>query len=354
MRVTCENIRQSYAGQALFADLNLCIPAGAFFTLLGPSGCGKTTLLRMLAGFVRPDQGRILFGEQDVTSVPVHRRGVGMVFQDYALFPDRSVLENVRYGLSARQVPRAESTARATAMLRRVGLEAVAQRSPASLSGGQRQRVAMARALVIEPRLLLLDEPLSALDAKLRVELRSMVRELQAEAGITTVFVTHDQEEALALSDIVAVMDRGRIVQLGTPREVYRTPRTPFVADFVGRANLLPIIEELPADANGRRRFKTSGGVLLSGNASACSPPASFAVRSEDIVLTDARPAAEGELAGIVERAEFRGGITAYTVGTPAGTLQVDVLSQQQQRLRQPGEPVLLRLPTDAHMVERD
>ena len=200
MRIRFDRVTQRYDGQALFTDLDLEIPSGVFFTLLGPSGCGKTTLLRMLAGFVVPDAGRVWFGDRDVTALPVHKRGVGKVFQDYALFPDRSSLANVMYGLEARGVAPKEAKARAMAMLERVGLATMAERAPATLSGGQRQRVAMARALVIDPQLLLLDEPLAALDVKLRVELRAMVRELQLESGITTVFVTHDQEEALAMS----------------------------------------------------------------------------------------------------------------------------------------------------------
>src|SRR6478672_6563714 len=239
MLIRFERVTQRYEGQALFSDLDLEIPSGQFFTLLGPSGCGKTTLLRMLAGFVVPDAGRIWFGDRDVTALPVHKRGVGMVFQDYALFPDRSALANVMYGLDARGVPAAEAKKRALAMLERVGLADLAERSPAKLSGGQRQRVAMARALVIEPQLLLLDEPLAALDVKLRVELRAMVRELQLESKVTTVFVTHDQEEALALSDLIAVMDRGRIVQVGTPADVYVRPASAYAADFVGSANVL-------------------------------------------------------------------------------------------------------------------
>src|SRR5688500_9308971 len=240
MRIRFERVTQRYEGNALFTDLDLDIPSGRFFTLLGPSGCGKTTLLRMLAGFVVPDSGRIWFGERDVTALPVHKRGVGMVFQDYALFPDRSALANVMYGLEAREVAAKDARARAMAMLERVGLGSMAERSPAALSGGQRQRVAVARALVIDPQLLLLDEPRAALDVKLRVELRAMVRELQIESKVTTAFVTHDQEEALALSDIVAVMDRGRIVQMGPPAEIYARPANGYAADFLGSANLVP------------------------------------------------------------------------------------------------------------------
>ena len=317
MRIRFERVTQRFDGVALFADLDLEIPSGKFFTLLGPSGCGKTTLLRMLAGFVAPDAGRVWFGERDVTALPVHQRGVGMVFQDYALFPDRSALANVMYGLDARGVAPREGKARALAMLERVGLGALADRSPATLSGGQRQRVAMARALVIEPKLLLLDEPLAALDVKLRVELRAMVRELQLESGITTLFVTHDQEEALALSDIVAVMDRGRIVQMGAPTEIYARPANGYAADFLGSANLVPV---------GNGKFKV--------------------VRREEVEI------GVGDLPGVIEGVEFRGSVTGYRVRTELGLIHVDTWSVQHGRTHERGEKVVLRIPPDARVVE--
>jgi iron(III) transport system ATP-binding protein len=271
----------------------------------------------MLAGFVVPDAGRVWFGDRDVTQLPVHKRGVGMVFQDYALFPDRSALANVMYGLEAREVAAKEAKARATAMLERVGLGALADRSPATLSGGQRQRVAMARALVIQPELLLLDEPLAALDVKLRVELRAMVRELQLESGITTVFVTHDQEEALAMSDIVAVMDRGRIVQMGAPQQIYAGPVNGYAADFLGSANLVP-------DGEGKLRV----------------------VRREEVQI------GEGDLPGVVEGVEFRGSVTGYRVRTALGLIHVDTWSVQHGRTHERGEEVMLRLPPGARVVE--
>ena len=309
-----EGVTQRYDGVPLFEGLNLEIPSKQFFTLLGPSGCGKTTLLRMLAGFVVPDQGRIWFDDRDVTSVPVHKRGVGMVFQDYALFPDRSALANVLYGLDARGVAAGEARRRAMAMLERVGLAAFADRSPATLSGGQRQRIAMARALVIEPQLLLLDEPLAALDVKLRVELRAMVRELQLESGITTVFVTHDQEEALALSDIVAVMDRGRLVQVGSPTEIYARPVNGYAADFLGSANLL-------RTGDGRVRV----------------------VRREEVAL------GSGELKGRIEAVEFRGSVTGYRIKTEQGLIHADLQGPPRY---QRGDEVLVTLPPDARTVD--
>jgi len=350
MQVSFSSIAQSYGSHKLFHNLDLVIPSGTFFTLLGPSGCGKTTLLRMLGGFVRPDSGRILFGEQDVTDIPVHKRGVGMVFQDYALFPDRSVLANVCYGLHARGMPAEQARSKAMAMLERVGLTAFADRAPAALSGGQRQRVAMARALVIEPRLLLLDEPLSALDVKLRVGLRGMIRDLQQEAGITTVFVTHDQEEALALSDQIAVMDRGRIVQTGAPRDIYTAPQTAFTADFVGGANLIEVQEEL-SPFEGMRRLRTPAGVVLT----ACTVPwqagAQLAVRTEDLTFGQSEIASPGDITGVIDQVEYRGGITGYTVRTAAGHLRVDERSAHPSRLRQRGQTVTLHIPRSARIV---
>ncbi len=327
MRIRFDRVTQRYDGLPLFTDLDLEIPSGRFFTLLGPSGCGKTTLLRMLAGFVVPDAGRVWFGERDVTALPVHKRGVGMVFQDYALFPDRSSLANVMYGLQARGVAANEAKARAMAMLERVGLGAFADRSPAKLSGGQRQRVAMARALVINPELLLLDEPLAALDVKLRVELRAMVRELQLESKVTTVFVTHDQEEALAMSDVVAVMDRGRIVQMGSPAEIYARPANGYAADFLGSANLIPA---------GEGRFRV--------------------VRREEISIgspTVAGAAGAGDdIPGTIEAVEFRGSVTGYRVRTAVGVVHVDTWSVQHGRTHERGEEVVLRIPPDARVVE--
>ena len=352
MQVSFKGIDQGYGGQVLFRRLNLVIPSGCFFTLLGPSGCGKTTLLRMLAGFVRPDSGCVLFGDEDVTAVPAHRRGVGIVFQDYALFPDRSVLANVAYGLLARRVPKAEATERAAAMLTRVGLGSFAARAPATLSGGQRQRVAMARALVIEPKLLLLDEPLSALDASLRIELRGMIKELQIEAGITTVFVTHDQEEALAMSDLIAVMDRGQVVQTGSPREIYGRPETAFAADFVGGANLIPIEEELLPLGIGVRRLRTAAGLLFTNSEAPWRPGALLAVRGAEIEFAEHAIPRDGELSGVIEHVEYRGNTIGYTVQTEVGPIQVDAWAPQHPRMRHRGDVVVLGMPHTAHIVE--
>ncbi|HXX86800.1 MAG TPA: ABC transporter ATP-binding protein [Casimicrobiaceae bacterium] len=220
-------------------DVSLDVQPGEFLTLLGPSGCGKTTTLRMIAGFERPDAGRIFFGGQDVTGLPANDRGIGFVFQNYALFPHLSIFENIAYGLRVRgQTP--EAIARAVGeVLALVGLSGYEQQFPAQLSGGEQQRVALARAIVIHPRVLLFDEPLSNLDAKLRVQMRAEIRDLQRRLAITTVYVTHDQEEAMAVSDRIAVMSRGSIVQLGTAQDLYHRPASMFVAQFIGRVNMV-------------------------------------------------------------------------------------------------------------------
>ena len=221
-------------------DVRLDVAPGEFLTLLGPSGCGKTTTLRMIAGFETPDEGRIRFGGQDVTGMPANRRGIGFVFQNYALFPHLPVADNVGYGLEVRRVPAVEVAQRVAEVLKLVGLAGYEHQFPSQLSGGEQQRVALARAIVIRPRVLLFDEPLSNLDAKLRVQMRTEIRDLQRRLAITTIYVTHDQEEAMAVSDRIAVMSQGRVVQEGTAQDLYRRPANEFVATFVGRVNLLP------------------------------------------------------------------------------------------------------------------
>ena len=237
--LTLSNVKKSYGNVEVLKDINRKIPDGTFFTLLGPSGCGKTTLLRVVAGFVKPTGGTVSFGSEDVTSIAPHLREIGVVFQDYALFPDKTVFENVAYGLRARKRPDDEIKNKVPEYLERVGLVGLGDRLPADMSGGQRQRVALARALIVNPRVLLMDEPLSNLDASLRVQMRDVIRSLQLETKTTAIFVTHDQEEALAMSDQIAVMKDGRIDQCGAPDEVYRNPETAYVADFVGSANLI-------------------------------------------------------------------------------------------------------------------
>jgi len=237
--ITIDGVVRSFSAVRAVDDVSIAIRDGEFFTLLGPSGCGKTTLLRMVAGFSELDAGRILFGEQRIDTLPPHKRNTGMVFQNYAVFPNLTVGDNVAYGLRARKIRGDEIKARVERAHKLVQLPGYGERWPHQLSGGQLQRVAIARAVVIEPHVLLLDEPLSNLDAKLRVEMRGEIRRLQKLLGITVLYVTHDQEEALAVSDRIAVMRAGRVEQIATPRAIYEQPETPFVASFVGTTNLL-------------------------------------------------------------------------------------------------------------------
>ena len=251
-------------------DVRLDVAPGEFLTLLGPSGCGKTTTLRMIAGFETPDEGRIRFGGQDVTSTPANQRGIGFVFQNYALFPHLPVADNVAYGLEVRRVPATEVAQRVGEVLRMVGLAGYEHQFPSQLSGGEQQRVALARAIVIRPRVLLFDEPLSNLDAKLRVQMRTEIRDLQRRLAITTIYVTHDQEEAMAVSDRIAVMSQGRVVQEGTAQDLYHRPVNEFVATFVGRVNLLPA--RVVAIAGG-----TATVTLLGATLHVPSPPSGMA-----------------------------------------------------------------------------
>ncbi|PWR17820.1 ABC transporter ATP-binding protein [Zavarzinia compransoris] len=252
--VRLDNISKVYGKSHAAREVDLHIGQGEFVTLLGASGSGKTTCLRMIGGFVPPSSGRILFDGEDITRVPAHRRNIGMVFQQYALFPHLTVAENIAFGLKVRRLPKPEVAARVREALRLVRLEAFGERYPAQLSGGQKQRVALARAVVINPKVLLLDEPLGALDLKLREELQAEIKRVQGELGITAIFVTHDQGEALTMSDRIAVMRDGRVAQVGTPDEIYSRPQSRYVANFVGRTNFLPVIVEGPGDQGLRVR----------------------------------------------------------------------------------------------------
>ncbi len=246
MRIKTLNVTKSFGEVVALDHVTLEINHGEFFTLLGPSGCGKTTFLRCLAGFELIDEGSIFFDGKEVTMVPPFKRGTGMVFQNYALWPHMSVFDNVAYGLKLKKLPREEVRRRVEGVLELVKLKGLEKRTPHQLSGGQQQRVALARALVINPKVLLFDEPLSNLDAKLRIEMRVEIKKLQKKLGITTVYVTHDQEEAMSISDKIAIMNRGRIEQIGLPRDVYFSPRNFFVADFIGQGTFLKgrVVEE--------------------------------------------------------------------------------------------------------------
>ncbi|WP_043264543.1 ABC transporter ATP-binding protein [Streptomyces sp. CT34] len=305
-------LRREFGSTTALDGLDLDIAAGELIALLGPSGCGKTTALRIIAGFETADSGALLMGGEDVTAIPANRRDIGMVFQSYSLFPNMTAADNVAYGLRVRRTPAAERTARAHELLDLVGLPGRAGHYPHQLSGGQQQRVALARALAIRPRVLLLDEPLSALDAKVRLTLREEIRRIQLELGITTVFVTHDQEEALSMADRVAVMRGGRLEQCAPPNELYERPATPFVAEFVGTMNRLPgtVREGGVVELLGRR-------LPIHGTAPAAGRAVDVLLRPEGLAIrTDAD--AEGTTA-TVRVATFLGPTTRLHLTTESG-----------------------------------
>jgi putative spermidine/putrescine transport system ATP-binding protein len=307
-----------YSGQreAAVSDVTLTLPGGRMLALLGPSGCGKTTTLRMIAGLVTPTGGRVLVDGADLTATPVHRRGMGMVFQSYALFPHLDVARNVAFGLEMRRIGKAERQRRVAEALDLVRLGHLASRRVGELSGGQQQRVALARAMVVRPALLLLDEPLSNLDAKLRDAMRVEIRELQRATGVTTVFVTHDQDEALSMADTVAVMSEGRVAQVGGPEDIYERPATRFVADFIGRANLLTGTVE--AHRDGIAEVTVAGcGTLRAQADQPVTGEVTVLLRPHRLTLRPAGSAAGSDLdrlAGTVESASYTGGLISYRV----------------------------------------
>jgi spermidine/putrescine transport system ATP-binding protein len=301
--------------------VSLDVVSGEFFSLLGPSGCGKTTTLRMIGGFELPTAGRVLLRGRDVTNDPPDKRPVNMVFQNYALFPHLDVGNNIAFGLRRRHVEAAEIERRVREALDLVRLGGYERRKPNQLSGGQQQRVALARALVNRPNVLLLDEPLGALDLKLRKQLQVELKRVQAEVGITFVYVTHDQEEALTMSDRIAVMNRGRIEQLGTPEELYERPMTRFVADFIGTTNLLTGAVESSNGGAVTVRLGSGDQCVVSGTGLAVGAPVEVSIRPESVIL---RPAADGSrsgmpLAATVEQVAYLGGSVQYIVRTTGG-----------------------------------
>jgi spermidine/putrescine transport system ATP-binding protein len=307
--IALTGVSKQFGGVAAVNDVSLEIGEGEFFSLLGPSGCGKTTTLRMIAGFETPDVGRVVLQGSDVTTTPANRRPVNMVFQQYALFPHMTIYDNVAFGLKMRGVPRADHKERVTEILRIVSLEGYERRRPRQLSGGQQQRVALARALVNRPTALLLDEPLGALDVKLRKQMQLELKRIQHELGTTFVYVTHDQDEALAMSDRIAVMNGGRVEQLGTPREVYEQPTTEFVADFIGSLNVI--------DLDGAR----------------------IAVRPEHVHL-GTPPEGASELSGTLAEVVYLGMYAQLHVETSAGRIVSHRLAGEPAARLQPGAGV--------------
>jgi ABC-type Fe3+/spermidine/putrescine transport system ATPase subunit len=323
VNISLRGVTKRFGAVTAVASASLEIADGELFTLLGPSGCGKTTLLRLVAGFAIPDQGEIWFGDRRVDGLPPYQRNIGMVFQNYALWPHMTVRANVTYGLKVRRLGAGEIARRLREGLGRVNLTGLEDRYPGQLSGGQQQRVALARALVLNPDILLLDEPLSNLDAKIRVQVRAEIRKLQKELGITTVYVTHDQEEALSLSDRVAVLREGRILQVASPKELYERPATRFVADFVGVNNFLPgVCREVVDD---RAVVETALGAVRGRPASGVRPGARcvVAVRPENVALG---APGENTFQGRVVLASYLGNTLRYDLEAPGGLLvKVDI-----------------------------
>ena len=344
-----QNISKRYGATLAVADLSLAIERGEFFGLLGPSGCGKTTTLRMIAGLEMPDQGVIEFEGRDITRLPPERRGFGMVFQNYALFPHLNVFENVAFGLRARRRPKAEITERVSAALSLVQLPAYERRRVDELSGGQQQRVAIARAISIEPALLLFDEPLSNLDVALREETRGELRELVARLGLTAVYVTHDQEEAFALCDRISVMSVGRIMQTGAPRELYEHPAQALVARFLGRNNLIKAMRLSPSHER-NAKFKTlEGGHTLNvftakEDLSPINKPCTLAIRPEHVRLVEREKPQENILSARIREIDFTGATT--TIKLDANGLALEALMLHSDGLSV-GDACAVALPPD-------
>ena len=348
--VRLERVTKRFGDLVAVREVSLDIPRGEFFTMLGPSGCGKTTTLRMVAGFEEPSEGRVRLDGEDVTGRPAFKRSTNTVFQSYALFPHLSVEKNVAFGLQRRKLDRAEVRRRVSEELERVGLAAEVKRRPAQLSGGQQQRVALARALVNRPAVLLLDEPLGALDLKLRKQLQVELKRIQREVGITFMYVTHDQEEALTMSDRIAVMDRGVIEQVADPETVYERPATTFVAGFIGVSNLMPGVvtsangaaAELRLDAGPTVRTAESGGARAGERAHAVVRPEKLALHVAGHAAHDGRASVEGH----VESSLYLGTATQMVVrlgdGTRMTVLVPNADLEARRELPSPGEPARL------------
>ncbi|BBG60978.1 ABC transporter ATP-binding protein [Providencia rustigianii] len=319
--VIAENLTKSFGQNQVFSDIQFTVEKGEFITLLGPSGCGKSTLLRCIAGLEQPDSGELYINRQNITHQPAQQRGVGMVFQSYALFPNMTVAENIAFGLKMRKVSGQEREKAVADVIEMVELQGKENQYPHQLSGGQRQRVALARALVMKPQILLLDEPLSALDARIRKHLRQQIREIQRELGLTTIFVTHDQDEAMIMSDRIFLMNKGAIIQSDTAENIYTQPATEFVARFMGHYNLVDAEK-----ANGML------GVNLNGT---------LAIRPESIYVREVGRQYGTHISAPVDAVilnhQLLGNIIRYSVNTPAGDMTVDLLNRSSERLFEPG-----------------
>jgi spermidine/putrescine transport system ATP-binding protein len=356
--VEFKNITKRWGSFTAVDNVDLQIEPGEFITLLGPSGCGKTTMLRMISGFETPTSGRILLDGVDVTDTPPYRREVNQVFQSYALFPHLSVRENIEFGLRMKKVAQAEMSQRVADVVKMVALSGMEERKPSQLSGGQRQRVALARAIVNRPKVLLLDEPLSALDAKLRHTMQVELKRLQSKLGITFVFVTHDQEEALTMSDRIAVINKGRIEQLATVDEIYHHPKTTFVANFIGLANI--VAASVEARMGDIVRVKLEGGLELEVKGNGFSPESTrglVSIRPEKINITTKRPDGENVFEATITEELFKGATDELTITTEGG-LELTVLVANEGLMEEAvhqGEMIWCQVhPEDAVLIEED
>jgi ABC-type Fe3+/spermidine/putrescine transport system ATPase subunit len=354
VRISVEGLTKRFGALAAVSAVSLSIEEGEMFTLLGPSGCGKTTLLRLLAGFYAPDAGEIRFGNRVVNDVPPHERGIGMVFQNYALWPHMTVAENVSYGLKLRKVSASDRVARVEQVLAKVGLTGLADRYPGQLSGGQQQRVALARALVLNPLMLLLDEPLSNLDAKIRVQVRAEIRKLQKELGITAVYVTHDQEEALAMSDRIAVFDLGRVCQVGPPKALYERPTTRFVADFIGINNLVSGTVQSVEGPQRRLCAETALGQILAIYDEPLQPGdrCVICIRPENVAVNGQSGGERNHFKGKIAFSAYLGNTLRYDVDLGGGiTFKTDVGDPWHHEQLPMGTPVALSCATGSTLA---
>ncbi|HET9403510.1 MAG TPA: ABC transporter ATP-binding protein [Burkholderiales bacterium] len=354
MRISVEHLTKRFGPLAVVSDVSLSIQEGELFTLLGPSGCGKTTLLRLIAGFYGPDAGEVRFGDRVVNAVPPHERGIGMVFQNYALWPHMTVSGNVSYGLKLRKVPATEMATRVQGVLEKVKLGGLGDRYPGQLSGGQQQRVALARALVLNPQILLLDEPLSNLDAKIRVQVRAEIRKLQRELGITTIYVTHDQDEALTLSDRIAVFNQGKVFQVGPPKALYERPANRFVADFIGINNF---IEGKVVSVDGAQR-RLSAESAFGELAAICDAPLKagdrclICVRPENIAMEGQPGGGVNRVSGKISFAAYLGNTLRYDVDLGQGIIfKTDVRDPWHHELLAMGTAVTLSCPVTSTLA---
>jgi spermidine/putrescine ABC transporter ATP-binding subunit len=357
-QVGLENVGKRYGENWAVRGITLQIERGEFYTFLGPSGCGKTTLLRTIAGFIAPEEGTVYLDGERVNYLPPWKRDVGMVFQNYALWPHMTVFENVAFGLRERKIARSQITRRVMQALEQVDLKGTEKRRPSELSGGQQQRVALARTLVIQPRALLLDEPLSNLDAKLRAEMRIELLKLQRDLGITTIYVTHDQEEALALSTRIAVMNLGKVVQEGEPREIYERPRGEFVAAFVGKSNLF--LGAVVRSENDTLEIRTEEGFLIRARC----PISPTALQPGRKILLNIRPEAielvssgekstqANQLAGRVAASAYQGSMVQYEIEIRGRSVKANLINPKGKSLLSRGDDVLMVFaPEDAEVI---